>query len=459
LLPFQSMFDEAGFRHLGGGRKGLFLLLRYLFIVAASYLLIFPGPRATFIPGHAAMIAVALASNVALSIMPQQLVFAWYVEAPVLIADTLWVSWALNSTGASGQELFLLYFFVLFLAALGESLLMVLLGSTLVSATNVYFTAGAGLWTSPHLLRIAFFYTVALFYGHVISQIKRERQRANKGFAWAKELEAKVAERTAELSRLYDQSRAASRLKSEFMANMSHELRTPLAIIVGYADMLLDKGAPLPEDERDRMLARIGEAARDQAQLVDTVLDLGKVESGKMPVENQPVLLDRFALGLQQRQRMPLEAGVTLQWRIPSGLPLIETDPAKLAIVIDNLINNAIKFTVAGSITVSINDVPDQKQVVFRVEDTGPGISDEDLPTIFDAFHQLDRSSARAHGGVGLGLTIVHKYVSLLGGEISVKSAVGSGTSFTVTVPYRAQRERSPALPGPGRIEQHAQAA
>jgi signal transduction histidine kinase len=437
------MLDANNFRHLGGGRKGLFLLLRYLFIIAASYLLIFQGPTVAFVPAHALMIAIALASNVALSVVPQELVFAWYVEAPVLIADTLWVSWALHSTGTAGQELFLLYFFVLFLAALGESLLMVLLGSTLVSAANVYFTAGSALWTSPHLLRIAFFYSVALFYGHVISQIKRERQRANKGFAWAKELEAKVAERTAELSRLYDQSLAASRLKSEFMANMSHELRTPLAIIIGYADMLLDKSAQLQDEDRERMIARIGEAARDQAHLVDTVLDLGKVESGRMPVDNQPVLLDRFALALQQRQRIPLPDQVALRWRVAPDLPLIETDLAKLTIVLDNLINNAIKFTAAGSITVTIRDLAERKQVEFRIDDTGPGIAEEDLPTIFDAFHQLDGSTARTHGGVGLGLTIVHKYVGLLGGEIAVSSAVGSGTSFVVTLPYRPQPDRA----------------
>lgn len=458
LLPSQPMFDESNFRHLGGGQKGLFLLLRYLFIVAASYLLIFQGPNPSFNPAHAMMIAVALASNVALSIVSQELVFAWYVEAPVLIADTLWVSWALNSTGTTGQELFLLYFFVLFLAALGESLVMVVLGSTLVSVANVYFTSGP-LWTSPHLLRIAFFYTVALFYGHVISQIKRERQRANKGFAWAKDLEAKVAERTAELSRLYDQSLAASRLKSEFMANMSHELRTPLAIIVGYADMLLDKTGPLLEEERERMIARIGEAARDQALLVDTVLDLGKVESGKMPVDNQPVLLDRFALALQQRQRMPLADGVALQWRIAPNLPLIETDPAKLTIVFDNLVNNAIKFTTAGSITVTVRDMPEKKQVTVCIEDTGPGIAEDDLPTIFDAFHQLDGSSARAHGGVGLGLTIVHKYIALLGGEVAVSSALGRGTSFVVTLPYRPRRERGHHSSRHNGAEQHLQAA
>ena len=103
--------DATTFRHLGGGQKGLFLLLRYLFIIAASYLLIFEAPVGSFGATQALMIAAALTSNVILSLAGPEVVFAWYVEAPVLIADTLWVSWALHSTGTMGQEFFLLYFF------------------------------------------------------------------------------------------------------------------------------------------------------------------------------------------------------------------------------------------------------------------------------------------------------------------------------------------------------------
>ena len=433
------MFDAQRFRHLGGGRKGLFLLLRYVFIIAASYLLIFRDGNPVFVPSYAAMIAVALASNVGLSFMEQDFIFAWYVEAPVLIADTLWVSWALYSTSAGGQELFLLYFFVLFLAALGESLIMVLLGSTLVSTANVYLSSTSGtLWTSPHLLRVSFFYSVALFYGYVIGQIKRERQRADKGFAWAKELEAKVAERTADLTRLYQESRVASRLKSEFLANMSHELITPLHIILGYTDLLLAGTIGSTEEERKQVVGRIQAAAADQLHLVDSILDLGRIESGKMPVSKQPVPLARFVEELQQHQRIAPAPGVGLHWEVAANLPFIETDPGKLAGVLENLIDNAIKFTTAGAITVTVRDLPDTKEVEFRIDDTGPGIAEEDLPAIFEAFRQVDGSIVRRHGGAGLGLTIASKYVSLLGGTIVVHSILGRGTSFTVTLPYHA---------------------
>ena len=441
------MQDNRPFRHLGGGRKGLFLLLRYLFIVAASYLLIFEAPSVN--AGVGLMIAVALASNVLLSLLPSSHVFSWYVEAPVMIADTLWVSWALHTTGTTGQEFFLLYFFVLFLAALGESLTLVLLGSTLVSIANVYFSASGTVWTAPHMLRIVFFYTVALFYGHVLSEIKHERQRADRGFAWAKELEAKVTERTEELRRLYDESLAASRLKSELVANMSHELRTPLNIIIGYSDMLLDRRLRA-EEENEQMVGRIRESARGLLQLVDSVLDLGKLDSGRMPVVNEQVSLEEVADNLRKRERMPLAAGVFLRWDFAPELPVIQTDQAKLTVILDNLINNAIKFTAAGSITVTARDLAASRQVQFCIDDTGPGIDEQQLPAVFEPFHQLDGSNERAYGGVGLGLAIVQKYVALLGGEVVVRSQVGRGTSFAVTLPYRPHQrahESNPTAP------------
>ena len=168
------MLDPETFRHAGGGRKGLFIVLRYVFIVAASYLVIFQHPDQTVSAGPALMIAVALASNVGLSMAPTNYLFAWYIEAPVMIADTLWVSWALHQTGASGQELFLLYFFVLFLATIGEKPVIALIGSTVVSAANLYFSNETSLLNSRDLLHVVFFYTVALFYGHVLGQIKSE---------------------------------------------------------------------------------------------------------------------------------------------------------------------------------------------------------------------------------------------------------------------------------------------
>ncbi len=425
--------DPGAFRHLGGGRKGLFLLLRYLFIIAASYLIIFQASPGQFGAPQGLMVAVALASNVGLSMMRPELVFAWYVEAPVLVADTLWVSWALQSTGTIGQEFFLLYFFVLFLAALGENIGMVLLGSTAISIANVYLTDSPR-WTSAHLLRIVFFYAVALFYGNVLSEIKRERQRADKGFAWARELEEKVAERTAELRRLYDEAEAANRLKSEFIATMSHELRSPLHVIMGYADLLLcgeygDVGA-----EQAEVLRVIIERGGDLRELINATLDVSRLEAGKLDLDLGRVDLADLLGGLESEMSTGrANANVRFIWNIAPDLPPLHTDAVKLKTVIKNLIGNAAKFTERGSITIGAG--LRNGGVEISVADTGVGIAKEKQELIFEPFRQVDSSSARRYGGVGLGLYIARRFVQMLGGRISVESVVGRGSTFCVWLP------------------------
>ncbi len=379
------------------------------------------------------MIAAALSSNVLLSVMREEMVFAWYVEAPVLIADTLWVSWALHSTGTIGQEFVLLYFFVLFLAALGESLLMVLLGSTVISVANVYFT-NAPLWTSAHLLRIVFFYAVALFYGNVVTEIKRERQRADKGFAWAKELEEKVAERTDELRRLYNEAQAANRLKSEFIATMSHELRTPLNTIVGYTDLLLDGEYGSLSADQLKTLRIIGRHQLELGELINATLDLSRLEASKVALELSDVdLTDLLQLLETDARSLWANPDVQFIWNIAPGLPRLHTDRAKLKTVLRNLVGNAAKFTERGSITVEARAVPGGVEIV--VADTGVGIPKDKQELIFEPFRQVDSSTTRRYRGVGLGLYIVRRLLMMMGGEIALESDVGRGSTFRIRLP------------------------
>lgn len=424
--------------HFGGGRKGLFLLLRYVFIISASYLVIFENPSGRISPAQALMLAMALASNLAVSRISSTKLFSWYVEAPILIADTLWVSWALNTTGTIGQEFFLLYFFVLFLAATGRNLAMVVLGAVMVSVANIYLVSNGAAWNSHYLLRIAFFMTVAMFYSHVLKEIQHERRRADEGFAWARDLEAQVAVRTAELRLLYETASAASTAKSELVANMSHELRTPLNIISGYAEMLSDRHTAEHDEDSAQIARRIRNAADTLRGLVDSVLDLGKLESGEMPVTIQPLSLAGLTADLMRRERMPVASHVTLNWDVPEDLPEIATDREKLTIVLDNLINNAIKFTRQGTITVRIRNRAERNEIELQVADTGDGIDQEHLIAIFHPFHQVDGSSTKRHDGVGLGLAIVASYLGLLGGRVHVESSLGRGSTFTVTIPHVA---------------------
>jgi signal transduction histidine kinase len=253
----------------------------------------------------------------------------------------------------------------------------------------------------------------------------------------AERVETEVRARTLELRERYEASVAANHTKDEFVANMSHELRTPLNIIIGYTDMLRDDGNGLDARESDRLMARIRTAASNLLHLVDMVLDLGKLEAGKIPVRNTSVPLVDFAEEMARRERIPLAPGVTLRCEADADLPVVETDRAKLTMVLDNLISNAIKFTRAGTITTRVAHRREHALVEFEVEDTGPGIDGRHLATIFEPFHQLERSSDNPFGGVGLGLAIVRRYVELLGGTIAVRSAVGVGTRFTLRLPYR----------------------
>ena len=423
------MSPESEFRHLGGGSKGLFLALRYVFIVTASYLLIFQGhgPVAT---ATAVAIAVALASNVGLSLLPQRLLFAWWLAAPLLVADAIWVAWALVSSGGAGEEFLLLYFFVLLLAAVGESLPMVVLGAVVTAGLNLWATWTRGMWTSPVLLRVVFFFSVALFYGHVLTRLKRERIRGDRSAEWARLLEAKVLERTAQLNQLYQESRAASRAKSDFLASMSHELRTPLHIIIGYAEMLREGVAV---SEIDELAGRVRGAATGLLTLVDGVLEMGRLESGRVPIVPRRVPVADFVDELQQREWLTPLPGVTMRWDRGPARAEVETDPSKLQIVLANLLTNALKYTTEGSVALRVRDESDA--VVFEVADTGPGIPPERLARMREPFHESTAGAQRMHG-IGLGLAIVHGYAGLLKAGVEVASVVGRGTTFRVRVPH-----------------------
>jgi signal transduction histidine kinase len=163
------------------------------------------------------------------------------------------------------------------------------------------------------------------------------------------------------------------------------------------------------------------------------------------PVVPGRVAVADFMEDFRRRQRMPLPAGVSLRWRIMPDVPAIVTDAAKLGLILEKLLGNAIKFTAAGWIVVSATDLPERQKVGFRVDDTGPGIGPEHLAPIFEPFHQLDAMS-RGRGAVGLGLAVVRRYVALLDGEIAVRSEPGVGTTFDVRLPYRPRPATSAGI-------------
>jgi signal transduction histidine kinase/response regulator of citrate/malate metabolism len=247
-------------------------------------------------------------------------------------------------------------------------------------------------------------------------------------------LEQRVAERTRELADAHDEAVNANRSKTAFLANMSHEIRTPLAAIIGFSEMLLDTNQSLAE--RIDAIRTIIRSSHHLLGIINDILDVSKVEADKVEVENIPVnpfeVLDDVQAIVSL---LTVEKG--LQFHVDYTYPLptrINSDPLRLKQILINLCNNAIKFTAHGSVRIKVTCEPSTRQMMFKVIDTGIGMTAVQIATAFNAFTQADASTTRRYGGTGLGLYLSKQLANKLGGDISVESAPDVGSAFTLTV-------------------------
>lgn len=250
-------------------------------------------------------------------------------------------------------------------------------------------------------------------------------------------LESQVELRTHELVLARDQALQASRHKSEFLANISHELRTPMNAVIGYTDMLIETLEDEGNEENISDLMRIRAAGQHLLSLINSLLNLAKIEAGRAELNAQPTnipLLISDTVGIIQ----PLlnNKNNNLHTQIEGLNEPISVDAEKLKQILLNLLSNANKFTHDGNIHMRAWQTADM--LYLSVSDNGIGISPEDQLHIFEAFRQADMSITRNYGGTGLGLTITHRFCKLMGGDISVKSAPGEGTCFTLHIPLSA---------------------
>ncbi len=243
-----------------------------------------------------------------------------------------------------------------------------------------------------------------------------------------------LSHQNTELEMQKNQLDAANRLKSTFLSNMSHELRTPLNSVIALSSVLGRRLAgKIPKEEVD-YLEVIERNGRHLLSLINDILDLSRIESGRIEISPSCFSL-RMLMGevLEMIDPEAREKGIALQNQIDENLQPITTDPEKLRHIVQNLVSNAVKFTETGSVVVSVQLVEDQIHIAVR--DTGIGIAAEHLPHIFEEFRQADEGTSRRYGGTGLGLAIAKKYANLLLGDITVESTPGKGSTFTLCLP------------------------
>ncbi len=268
------------------------------------------------------------------------------------------------------------------------------------------------------------------------------RQREASLAAWNANLEKTVADRTSDLKHAVEdaeearaQAQEASKTKSAFLANMSHELRTPMNAIIGYGEMLLEEAEDTGEKWMESDLKKILSSAKHLLQLINDILDLSKIEAGRMTVFLEPVDIAQAARDVSSTVE-PLVAknGNVFELKCPEDIGTMRTDLTKLRQTLFNLLSNASKFTEQGTITLEITRRADQ-MVSFAVSDTGIGMTPEQTDKLFGEFVQADASTTRKYGGTGLGLAISRKFCRLLGGDITVQSVPGQGSAFTALLP------------------------
>ena len=233
-----------------------------------------------------------------------------------------------------------------------------------------------------------------------------------------------------------DEAERANRAKNDFLAVMSHELRTPLNAIIGYGSLLRD-GIPDPATPGQRkQIERIGASAKHLLALIDEVLTLSRLELGRervTPTKIAVVTLLEEAAGMMEPEAR--RKGLAIALDPPDESVVIITDAGKLRQALVNLISNAVKFTDSGEVSVRASAALESDDIVFDVEDSGIGISEQHLPRIFDAFWQVDQAPTRRVGGTGLGLHVTRRLVRLLGGDVTARSILGEGSCFTIRVP------------------------
>jgi signal transduction histidine kinase len=406
ILPFTSSNVTQRF---GFPLKFSVILIRWPVVIICAYLLLYPSIDRVPVWFSYGAVLVYIASNVALYFLPEDRFATWSFYYPLVIADTLVLTLSLVVNGYSDKEFYLTFFVVI----LGSCIIEDAKTRTLIAIAAPLFYS-VTLFTSyaelhPSLfLRLPFLFVVSLFYGYFTQFIRMEK-------AYAREEEVR------------------NRGRKEILNIVSHEFRTPLNMISGYAQALQERTWGEITPEQREVLGKVLHESDNLTRIIGEVLDVTRIEAGDLTLQRENVPLSEYLTGLQDKVAAP-QKSVSLNWEIPDGLPAISTDRVILTIILQHLINNALKFTENGHVWITAREVSSRQRVEIEVKDTGIGIPRHALDLIFEKFQQVDPSSTRTYGGMGLGLYIVRVFTDLLGGKLAVESEPARGSTFTLSL-------------------------
>ena len=387
------------------------ILLRWLLIIATSYLMLFSRPLQQTPAAVVVFVALYGASNLVFSRWGSRWTVAPLSHGAVVVFDILVVCLGLALSGGTSSDFFVVYFVILFLSALTERLGFVAGAALLISAAHLYtvsrFVRVDDLLTRGYMLRIPFLFSVAVFFGNLVGN-------------------ARSREREAEEAR-------ARELRMEFLSTVSHDIKNPLGVIQSLATLLIEGDAgPLNAAQTD-LIHRIRASVRHVATLSLNLIDAARIDAGHLVLQRTMAHLAEVvddALPLA-RSASALK-GITLRCAVDPQLPAVYGDVVQIERVISNLLDNAVKYTPPGG-TVSLSITRAPGGVVLAVADNGPGIAPENLRTVFDRYRRETTASRIA--GSGLGLYIVKAIAEAHGGSVQLDSVVGRGTTVTVTLP------------------------
>jgi signal transduction histidine kinase len=402
------------------------VLLRWVLIVATSYLVLFSGTEVQPTGVVAVYIAVYIGTNVALASMGWRWRKIPSFGVTLLLFDILAVSLGLSLSGGFG-DFFPVYFLVVLIGALAQRFAVAVGAAALIAVIDLStvsrFVSASELIEDGYVLRIPFLIVVALFFGYVVEG-SRTRERARH-----------VRERR--------------RRRMEALSGVTHDLKNPLAVTQSFAALLLEGGAGPLNEQQSVMVLRIHANVRRVMQMAINLLEAARIEAHRLVIETRPTdLIDVVSDALALSRSASELKGVTINVVADPDLPRIAIDSVQMERVVTNLVDNAVKYSAPGSVVnLSVHGLPGR--LMLRVQDNGSGISPSILPGIFDNYHHR---SAEQPESTGVGLFIVGAIVRAHGGRVDITSVPGSGTTVRVHLPLtprqpaqRRSKEKSSA--------------